>query len=677
MHIQYLDLYAVLFFAVVMLVVSRLRSYISSRDEASYKKIISGVSILTGLSLVQVYANLGLFQSVPFLSDELFFRLISWIGGITGVVILTNGLSSWLPLSKLTLEQETNKAKQLGLIRKVAQLVRVENRIDRILSETLSCISEIYTPDLCAAFTLSRTRGLTNLVAQDVGENCIDHDLSNISFDIPSLDIAPAVSNDISGTIINGLPNGLRSPETIVPVKVKGRTTAVILVWKVATEVTNENELQFMRLAVEIIERKILLNRLDIETAFSRQQEEFRNEAEEIVGSEGELKDKFAIMARLLMGNIPVDTVTLTTTDSDLGGQRLSMSESGTMLHEKRVSLNKWRHELNQHFQNNAPTTRQLDDGNVPDWLSELSHTENARWVTTMPIIDSGRVNAVLTVTGLSAVRTPRQIESTLRTVSPTLTAILAGERHTVRMTTERRRSTLVSDLFTQFARHGDLDRQLDRAAAMITHELDVDLARISIFDEDGSFLNSRASVSSGASKFLTPVDAHMVVSLMPAHRRVKTTGRSVVIDQNNPEQQMEAAEARQAFNDEIQTTLLVPLVIGRNVVGVLGLADTRDSSQFEFSEDAVRFAAGVANSLSIAIQFSQGQGQSRSAVERIFADSELRRQLISPLSGIIGSTEKLRNADNMDSNADRYLEIIDKSAQRINECLAGVEATL
>jgi len=113
--------------------------------------------------------------------------------------------------------------------------------------------------------------------------------------------------------------------------------------------------------------------------------------------------------------------------------------------------------------------------------------------------------------------------------------------------------------------------------------------------------------------------------------------------------------------------------------LAVISLAELRRWSRYQYNQADVLFAISVASGLSLAIQLALGKktkDHSRLYEDSIkpakLTDPALKGRIRSSLSSILGSVEMIKShSPNTDASLDRYLTIIDRSAQRINDFFA------
>jgi hypothetical protein len=201
-------------------------------------------------------------------------------------------------------------------------------------------------------------------------------------------------------------------------------------------------------------------------------------------------------------------------------------------------------------------------------------------------------------------------------------------------------------------------------------------MVRIATYSHDGAFMKSRAFAHDPTVTPATPSDGHMVMSLMPLHQLVRDSSRVLLVNGEDDEQRLTPPEAGQAFFAEVQSAMLVPVILEQQVLAVISIAEARPWDQHRFCHLDLLFVRSLAAVLALAIRFGLGGKATGTETNRAAwlpeASSQLRGRIKSSLSGILGSVEMIKSRhQTTDPAVEKYLSIIDKSAQRINDCFA------
>jgi GAF domain-containing protein len=146
-------------------------------------------------------------------------------------------------------------------------------------------------------------------------------------------------------------------------------------------------------------------------------------------------------------------------------------------------------------------------------------------------------------------------------------------------------------------------------------------------------------------------------------------------VRQDEIDTRMPLAERKQVCGAHLHSALLVPITSNGEVTAVITLAEVRRRNRREYTPDDIAFVEAVAAGLSAALSLRlvARQGRSVESPRTIRArdghnNPTIRGRLRSSLSSILGSVEMIRHSRHQpDAGLDKYLGIIDSSAQRIN----------
>ena len=223
MELQAIDLVVSLFFLCALILVARSRKRLTSEGTESYRYISSGLVILTLMVVSRLYSTIGAFHPIPLLNDPVFYRLIFWIGIITGLTMLVSGISSWLPLSQTHRKLDRERLRGLDFVKRVEQLAGIERRSPVVLSKELQYMVEHFGLRDGAVYIYSRRRQKPVFLSSSGSARMSEADLEKISFDV---NLADNLSNkDLSGGngIVTEVPSGITRPDLSLPVVAGGK----------------------------------------------------------------------------------------------------------------------------------------------------------------------------------------------------------------------------------------------------------------------------------------------------------------------------------------------------------------------------------------------------------------------------------------------------------------------
>ncbi len=675
MEIPVADLVVAVFFLSALVLVARCRTQLSGESREGYRYISAGLVILTLMAVSSLYSKIGVFCSIPFLSDPVFYRLIFWIGTITGLTMLVSGMSRWLLLSRDYRKFDREKWRRLDFIKRVEQLVGVERRLPVILSKTLQYAAEHFDLRSGAVYIYSQGQQKPVFLCSCGLAPITDQELRTISFDENVADNLPENDSSPMDSIVIGVPASITRPDMTMPVAVNRKISAVFLLWQGEKSVLDVEDRINLKIAAGIISREVELQKRQLDESFRKQQADWLQSLVTAVDHRKPIKESILRISRWLTEVLHTELISFTITYEKKNTQRYSVSEDGALLNEK--SVNDPSHRV---FLNHV-----LDS-------DKLVVVNDVRAKTTVPvekmILDSGmkslvafrlgygqRTGGAVVIASRQANRfRAREIEL-INVAVPFLSHLVSEEIYRHHSSIHERRVALANSFLADCGCVVNLQDLFQQAATLLSKELRTSVVRISTYEYDGAFLKSRALVCLRPIEGLTPTDGHMILSLMPYHTLVRETGRLMMINQEHTDKKMAEAEAGQVFSADLKSALLIPITVGRQVLAVVSLAEMRRWTRYQYSPADVLFAGSVASGLSLAIQLALGKrSKTRPRLERNIAgstvlhDPMLKSRIKSSLSSIMGSVEMIKShKPDTITGLDRYLSIIDRSAQKIN----------
>lgn len=678
MNIPLFDLITAIFFLLSLIVTAKLKEQINKESKECFRYIFSGLVIITFMSLTNIYFQLGLFNSVPFISEPLFFKLIYWIGNITGITILISGASSWLPIARMFRLYNENRIKRLDIIKKVEQLIRVENRITVILSQTLKDMTQSFEFNCGAVYVYSQKKKSMNFISSHCRDSAPAFDMTKLNF-----------KNDLSGTQYDGYKNEISDyfetesallPDIIIPIRVNKILLGAYLFYKEESiEMSNDDVLN-LKIIADIVAGKITSATSILKEKYELSLKSWQEKLYSSINYNKKTDDNIRTVLAKLKEKVSFDYFSLSMIHDDKTVQRFTAtSENASLLNE--INIEKF---------HDTSITHYVFNNNKPVYISDLGEeTEllidnfilksNMRSLLAMPVEFGNKVSGVVLFASFE-IDKYNNIQRTYFSKTLALFANLIQEskkRYNLKAI-ERKQSIL--DKFTKsILQSNEIQSMFNMAATVIARELKPALTRISTYDKQNSFLNSRALLINTPAGRVTPESGSMILSLMSYHRMIKDKSRTMLINQEETELKMSEAEQKQFFGDNLKSALLVPIMANDSVFGVISLGEQREWSRYHFNSDDIKFVQSISTLLSIAITVLMKQSKvtaNKSIAENNMIEKESSRvaqnqrsRIRSSLTGILGSVEILKSKSNpTEDNIKRCLSIIDKSAQKIND---------
>ncbi|MCK4462676.1 MAG: GAF domain-containing protein, partial [candidate division Zixibacteria bacterium] len=390
-----------------------------------------------------------------------------------------------------------------------------------------------------------------------------------------------------------------------------------------------------------------------------------------------DLRENFTSLAKLLRNRLRSEFVSLAIAREDGTMRRLTVGANRTLLDEIGLDLCAGNSHVGYVLQSGKPMFVDClaDETGLP--VDDLVVAGGVRSVMALPVTCHHRPDAVLTIASSDESAYERRDQRLLESVMPIIRDLVLDDTYRRASAESERKFSLINDILAEVGETSDLRVMFQRAADTVLTELQCTMVRIATFDHDDAFLSSRAVAHDPSTAPPTPGDGHMVMSLMPLHRRVRDSGRILMVDGADAEHHLTPAEAGQAFFPEVQSAMLVPVMLGQQVLAVIGIADSHQGGRRSYRRLDILLVRSTAAILALAIQASLGRKLTGSIVENRGLDSptmrtsQLRGRIRSSLSGILGSVEMIKSQHKPSGPAlEKYLSIIDKSAQRINDCI-------
>jgi hypothetical protein len=589
------DWLVVLFFLIALAFVSRFRRTMRAVDAASYQHISAGLVILSVIALARLYAELGAFERLPFLSEPLFFKLVSWIGIITGIMFLISGVSSWLPLAKKLEGRDTQERTSAQLIREVEQLLAVEHRMDPLLSNILTHIVDTFQYRAGAVFTVAATSHESRLVSS-VGEaDEVRERLQEAFFDLHGWKrYLEGYAAESSGMFTN-LPVTLGTPSLLVPIVVSERPRAVFAAWSGdRTHVTYDDRLQ-LKLVSDILARRMREEVTQVKNRFLMRCASLRDEVRRAMDTSGARPESLPIIMRHLSEVLPIDYLSLVLLHPTRPVcDRYSVGADNRLLTFKGMPWPGRNETLARIMASDEPSIsqrrpNQLDDfppGFLPPALEE---------VALAPIRFEGQPGGLLILGAERSRAFGRRTAALLEVVTSTLAQLVYSHvRRAGDVSWEARLVRLY-----QLAHHSDRTENpgawLDRATEFLADELGFETVRISACDPDGRFLNSRALRTPELSPHMAPATESMILALMPAHTETLETGEVVYVEGDEALSRSSEAERMSVYRADLAQLLIVPIVRQRRTLGVITAADSRTRGSFAVDDGSLALVSATA----------------------------------------------------------------------------------
>jgi transcriptional regulator with GAF, ATPase, and Fis domain len=359
-------------------------------------------------------------------------------------------------------------------------------------------------------------------------------------------------------------------------------------------------------------------------------------------------------------------TVTLVLKDNNGAWHRLTGGRSASILHEKYVN-----------YRNISPIARQVITEETPVYYR---HCHSADLVRAGEGIRKGSLMALPIIRGqrtVGAVSLVSDHESAFDHYAVNLLALavaglgeftwLLGREH--KRDNSRRRQQLMRAFIRDSYRELSAQEIFEDVARVVARGVEGDIVRVSTFDRQHRFLNSRALSCKIDKTNLPPSRAPLLLELLPVHARLKDGRRTVVLALSDNQSLMDETEMIHMFGQAVSSVVLVPITHEDRIVGVISVARIKANEYPPFNETDTTFIELAASTASLAIRQASLDKKLLKSQARPKETTDIRTRVKSSLSGIVGSVEMIRSQGGGASESiDKYLGIIDRSARRLSE---------
>ncbi len=593
-----IDLLVSLFFMSALVLTAKSRKHIFEENSETYKYISSGLVVLAISAVSRLAFNQGLFVSIPFLSVDLFYNLTYWILSITGIVLLANGITNWLPLNQSLRKYNKTHFRHLSLLKDLEQLIALENRPDYIFQKSLDHIIEHFDASQGAVFIYSTSKNRLILVS---GDKSVIDQMSQYKFDMDFISSCRKKSNQIDhlgNNIFVEFPEDTARPELILPVWVEDKLVGLYLLW-INSSFTYGDDQIVLKLAADIV-GKAIENRkdkiaLDYYQSLSIQIDNVRN----MINYNTGIRDNLTRVVQYLKEIMEIDYASLIIMYSNKDIHRFTIGSNGTILCEKGLDQGIVR---NIGVVNRSEAHIQIISKKISNKSVIMkTYLEESNMGTLLSCALDNEVG--LLNIGISDVRDVSLRDQYLMTeISKVFSQYIAGEISKFNEEKLTRRFAITTNFLENISSKGTIQQVYEKTVRIIMKELRTSMVRIASFDEEGTFLNSNAMSVVHQDSDLIPEDGYMILSLMPTIEKIKETGETKLINQDDPNCKISMAEAGQLYSTDLRTALLVPILSGEDVKAIITLADRRNGTRFHYTDDDIMFVSSLAKGLSISL---------------------------------------------------------------------------
>lgn len=295
------------------------------------------------------------------------------------------------------------------------------------------------------------------------------------------------------------------------------------------------------------------------------------------------------------------------------------------------------------------------------------------------PIVDhSGRVRGVLTLAAVRPAMFRRITSSAMDFANHPLCSLI--EFHNANKLMRDLKKQIVSGFNLTFGLKqkglpGDFYGQ---TARILSETLPSTMCRIWGYDRDANRLTSLAYHHLRKDdEVILNKDSGIGLELMPRHKAAINMGKTLVINQNNPESRMDTNEVRALGLPGMKSAILAPMRLRDQTLGIVSVGELRNWQRHSFGPQELLYSQIIATIAALVsmvdhkerelTRFSRqiSATEASSQLYNIFGDFPSR--LSSPVSAILGASQIIgQNYSGGGDELARFNRIILKSANAI-----------
>lgn len=657
-------------FVIVLVAFVRIRMLSDGDNKPALSRIITGLTILSCVSLVQLLASQQLLSAVPLFQEASSRKIIEATGIFIGLMYLLTGVGSFLPsLASLRAGKERMN-KRYYCLKMIHQAISRSATTDDAYAQTMTALSTYLKIGRCAAFKYSSKQDTLFLSGQ-----------TGFARDDASLPKRIALANtELKSALVRFrtlrpadmvLPF-INHPECIVPVVSGMRLYGAVICW--TDKAFDDDLLDFMTVTGEMLGRYneacVAAAKVEFHRTHKAVFEEFSARCQQA----SSIKDVISELFRVSREMTAAEYLSIAALDnSGENMTRYTIGSGGRILLEKGINRPTWGSEIYTVYRECTPLI--TPDATVEEGLGiedGLFLSCGMRSRLACPVMAGRKVTAVVTL-GHS---TPNHFtpfhQRRLEHLINLLAGVIARENLVRRLEIKEDQMLQLQTMEHELGTVTDPVAFFDEACRQLTHHMNCTMARISTLDESQSHLVSRAGDSL---RKMNGVHEHGVVplSLLPWHRMALDAGKLMLINQEDTESHMQPQESTTVLFPDIKSAVLVPIMVGNAARGIISIGEQRNWNRRSLGATDLVFARAIADKCGSVLRLDESMHVGRAdrplgtrEVVDLGTEISLRSRISDPLSSIIGAAELLNRQKTDDEFSTRYHAMILRSANRI-----------
>ncbi len=676
---SYNDLLFCSTFVLVLLALLRFRKKLIKIDSEAFSKISIGLVFLAGVSVLQLLGNLQVLNGIPYLEGEVNRKAVEAIGIVAGLIFLLIGAGSLLPsLAKGRRIQNLNK--RYFCLKMIGQAINKGEDLDRNLEIAMTHLSSYMDIPKCAAFKYSAGRDMLVLSGGRGFDKGAPNELKRISLADSELKTVINRSrafrpSEYGDTFLIG-----EQPDLVVPVGYRRRLYGSLFCWVGDPGLIDDDLVDFMSSLGEMLGRQTGIRVAGTRADYYRNRESAYERMTELCHQSSSIGDMMTGLFQVMQELTKADFMSVAVLDNSGENMvRYTIGSGGRVLLEKGVSRSTKGSIIYRMYKDARPVlVPEVDSGSENSnedglFLSCGMHSRLA-----CPVTVGKKVMAVITLGHAQPGHFSRFHLGCINGLTDVLAGVIQRENLIRDLQIREDHMLRLQLMERELLSGGSMQGIFQDACEMLTRRMKCTMARVSLIDQEGKNLVSQACRTVRDTGYDLKESDAIPLSLLPWHRMTVDTSKLMLINQKDIESKMPAQEASSALLPEINSAMLVPIMLNNKVRGIISIGEARNWNRRSFGAGDLIFAKDIGAKCSVAIRLKKMKldfERRQELVTTVSGDESDRRTVIrtrmnTPLSSIIGAVELLKRNAEADDFTAKYHDVILKSADRVKELI-------
>ncbi len=594
MELISLDQLMLIFFLAGLVMLSRARKWIVAKNPKGYNQISAGISLISFWGVISVLQNSFFANEIISAETALMTEILMLMVALSGIVLLSSGMSYWLPVSKKQIRKTDAVRRHDKDELALTKLLLAGGSTEKFFTEIADWLVkrlELEQVDVISVFNKTSRSSLVASAGSLDNLHLLPEanlDKSTWHLDINSKQVTRLEELDLSDfTEQNEFGYVLKFTIT-------ASRSLLFVMWSkhstLVEMITPET--------IDILESGIVTNleqqTLILTSDFSRNCDKKARRILSRINNLTNTNEIISLTCRQISELMPLDLLTLVSFNNNTESCRLTVGATATVLIETGVNIFESTQTYLTRISRTALPVIESDLTAKPlGYGTRMMAVSDIKSMIAVPVFAQGRMQGIVTVGSTRKQAYTRRNLQMLTAAVPVFEFILSmiyGDQIT-QLVLKREKA------ICQFALDMTGNRKMSAepfadAAKLLYEYSNCDFIRISMIDNDDSFLTSRVLLNRDSQKTVVPERGHMILALMPNHRSVIETGESLNCGFVNS---FNEAELSQCFTEKAKSALLIPIKSSGQVVGVISLAEFKAEAAASFDELTIQFGEMVA----------------------------------------------------------------------------------